>query len=308
MGTRKSLLAGVEGGGTKFQCGLTDLELNAIATTTITTRTPEETLEDVATFFRETAPAGSIAAVGVASFGPVDVNVYSPTYGSILATPKPGWSDVPILRQLTDRLDVSHAGIETDVTAAALAEHERGAAKGLHSSAYVTIGTGIGAGFVQEGAPLRTLLHPEFGHIRVPHDRARDAFGGCCPFHGDCLEGLASGVALERRWNRPPSELAADHQAWTLEAEYVASGLVNLVYTLCPHRVVVGGGIGLRLDWADLLPRVRRLLGDYLALPEMTDHISDYIVQPALGDRAGLIGALLIARRALRAHPAKPPA
>ena len=305
MGTQKSLLAGVEGGGTKFQCGLADLELNVTATTTITTRTPEETLEDVAAFFRAKAPARSIAALGVASFGPVDVNVYSPTYGSILATPKPGWSDVPILRQLTDRLEVSHAGIETDVTAAALAEHERGAAKGLHSSAYVTIGTGIGAGFIQQGTPLRTLLHPEFGHIRVPHDRTRDPFDGSCPFHGDCLEGLASGVAMERRWNRRPSDLAADHPAWTLEAEYVASGLLNLVYTLCPQRVVIGGGIGLRLDWTDLLSRVRGLLGDYLTLPEMTDHISDYIVRPALGDSAGLIGALLIARRALRADPAE---
>ena len=297
----RSLLAGIESGGTKFVCGLADGQLNTLATTTIATRTPAETLDDVVAFFRTNSSAGSIAALGIACFGPVDVNEQSLTYGQILATPKPGWSGVPIRQMLAERLELSHVGIHTDVTGAALAEHFRGAAQGLRSSAYVTIGTGIGAGFIQDGQPLRTLLHPEFGHIRVPHDRAHDPFDGCCPFHGDCLEGLASGPAMEQRWKQRPSELGNGHPAWAMEAEYVAAGLVNMIYTACPQRIVVGGGIGLRLDWKDLGSRVRQLLGDYLKLPEMTDRISDYIVPPALGDTAGLTGAFVLAEQALRA-------
>ena len=296
----RSLLAGIEGGGTKFVCGLADLQLNTVATTTIATRTPAQTLDDVVSFFRANAPAGSIAALGIASFGPVDVNDFSPTYGQILATPKPGWSHVPIVQPLTERLGVAHVRIETDVTAAALAEHFRGAARGLRSSAYVTIGTGIGAGFVQDSRPVRTLLHPEFGHIRIPHDRAQDPYDGCCPFHGDCLEGLASGPAIEHRWNQRPSDLPDDHPAWTMEADYVAHGLVNMIFTVCPQRIVVGGGIGQRLEWGYLCSRVRHLLGDYLSLPELTDRISDYIVPPALGDTAGLTGALLLAQQAIQ--------
>ncbi len=297
--TERSLLAGIESGGTKFVCGLADHQLNTLTTATIATRTPSDTFDDVVAFFRTNAPAGSIAALGISCFGPVDVNEDSPSYGQILATPKPGWSGVPIRKLLAERLEVSLVAIHTDVTGAAIAEHFRGAAQGLRSSAYVTVGTGIGAGFIQNGQPLRTLLHPEFGHIRVPHDRARDPFGGCCPFHGDCLEGLASGPAMERRWSRRPSDLPNDHAAWRLEAEYIAAGLVNMIYTACPQRIMVGGGIGLRLDWTYLRSQVRRLLGDYLNLPELTDHISDYIVPPALGDHAGLIGAFVLAKQAL---------
>jgi fructokinase len=295
----RSVLAGIESGGTKFVCGLADRQLNTQATATIATRTPAETLDDVVAFFQANAPVDSIAALGISCFGPVDVNEQSPTYGQILATPKPGWSGVPIRQLLAERLAVSHVGIHTDVTGAALAEHVRGAAQGLRSSAYVTIGTGIGAGFIQDGQPLRTLLHPEFGHIRIPHDRARDPFDGCCPFHGDCLEGLASGPAIEQRWNQRPSDLPNDHPAWGLEAEYIAAGLVNMIYITCPQRIVVGGGIGLRLDWTALTSRVRRLLGDYLNLPELTDDIRNYIVPPALGDHAGLIGAFVLAEQAL---------
>lgn len=296
-----SLLAGIESGGTKFVCGVSDRQLNTLITATIATRTPAETLDDVVAFFRANAVAGSIAALGISCFGPVDVNESSPTYGQILATPKPGWSGVPIRQALAERLAISHVAIHTDVTGAALAEHFRGAAHGLRSSAYVTIGTGIGAGFIQDGQPLRTMLHPEFGHIRVPHDRALDSFNGCCPFHGDCLEGLASGPAIEQRWKQRPSDLPNDHPAWALEAEYIAAGLVNMIYTACPQRIVVGGGIGLRLDWTSLTSRVRGLLGDYLKLPELTDRLNDYIVAPALGDQAGLIGAFVLADQALNA-------
>lgn len=299
--TERSVLAGVESGGTKFVCGLADRRLNTLATATIPTRTPAETLDDVVAFFRTNAAAGSIAALGISCFGPVDVNEQSPTYGQILATPKPGWSGVPIRQMLADRLHISHIGIHTDVTGAALAEHFRGAAQGLRSSAYVTVGTGIGAGFIQDGQPLRTMLHPEFGHIRIPHDRALDPFDGCCPFHGDCFEGLASGPAIEQRWKQRPSDLTNDHPAWALEAEYIAAGLVNMIYTACPQRIVVGGGIGLRLDRTSMTSRIRRLLGDYLELPELTDRINDYIVAPALGDHAGLIGAFVLAEQALAA-------
>jgi fructokinase len=294
------LLAGIEAGGTKFQCGVSDLQLNVVATATIPTTNPHATFNEVERFFRSHSISARIVALGIASFGPVDVNRRSETYGRILATPKPGWSHTSILHELARRLDVSQFAIETDVTGAALAEHERGAARHTGSSAYVTIGTGIGAGFLQDGAALRTLLHPEFGHIRVSHDRGRDPYEGCCPFHGDCLEGLASGYAMEQRWKRQPTELPEDHPAWPLEVDYVAQGLVNLIYTACPERVIVGGGVGLRLHGESLRSRVRQLLGDYLALPQLTDGLADYIVPPALGDAAGLIGALILAERATR--------
>jgi fructokinase len=291
------LLAGIEAGGTKFQCGLSDLKLNVVATATIPTQTPQKTFDEVEAFFRKHAP-GSIVSLGIASFGPVGVNAHSATYGRILTTPKLGWSDTPILQELAHRLGITRVAIETDVTGAALAEHDRGASQNVRSSAYVTIGTGIGAGFLQGGIPMRTLLHPEFGHIRVSRDRERDPYEGCCPFHGDCLEGLASGHAMQQRWSRLPSDLPPDHPAWPMEVEYIAQGLVNLIFTVCPDRVVVGGGIGLRLDWPSVRSRVRELLGDYLTLPQLTDRISDYIVPPALGETAGLIGALILAQRA----------
>ena len=280
---------GVEAGGTKWVCatgtGPTDVE----ELVTFPTTQPDETLARAADFL---AGDGSLAAVGIASFGPIYVE-----RGRITTTPKPGWAQTDVVGPLRERLGVPLA-FDTDVNAAALAEHRWGAAAGLETFVYITVGTGIGGGGLANGKLMHGLLHPELGHMRVPHDLERDPFPGVCPYHGDCLEGLASGDAIQARWGRPPEELD-DPEAWRLEADYLALGLVNVVCTLSPQRIVLGGGVmnapGL---FALVRERVRDLVAGYVDAPELGDAIDGYIVPPALGDRAGVLGALELARSA----------
>ncbi len=265
----------------------------------VPTTTPGETLARVVAFFTEHASGARVSAVGVASFGPLDLDERSAMWGHITATPKPGWSHTDVTSALRRALGVP-IGLDTDVNAAALGEHRWGAGRGLDPLVYVTVGTGIGGGGVIGGRPMRGLVHPEMGHMRVPHDRGADPFAGACPFHGDCLEGLASGPAIQARWGAPPESLPAEHPAWALEARYLALGLVNIVCALSPRRIVVGGGIGAR---PSLLPTVRRdvvsLLASYVRAPAVLEGIDDYIVPPALGERAGVLGALAVAQDAL---------
>ena len=194
-------------------------------------------------------------------------------------------------------LDIPIA-FETDVAAAAIGEARWGAGEGLETFCYVTVGTGIGAGIVANGRPLHGLVHPGLGHVHVPHDRDRDPFPGSCPFHGDCLEGLASGEALRQRWGVPGEELS-DPVVWELEADYLALGLANLVLTLSPERIIVGGGVagtpGLLGLVRDRLPGV---LAGYLDAPQLSEGIASYVVPPALGPRAGVLGAFELARAA----------
>lgn len=250
------------------------------------TTTPAETLARVVGFFREHAEP--IAALGVATFGPVDLDPASPTFGAITTTPKPGWQHVDLVGPLREALGVPIA-LDTDVNAAALAEHRWGAARGASSAVYVTVGTGIGGGAVLDGRPLHGLGHPEMGHLRIPHDRAADPFAGACPRHGDCWEGLAAAPAIAARWGRAPEILPDDHPAWALEAGYLALGVGNVLLTLSPRCLVLGGGVMAR---ASLLPlvrtRVAALLGGYVRAAD--------IVPPALGDRSGVLGALALAR------------
>jgi fructokinase len=178
----------------------------------------------------------------VASFGPLDLNPRSPTYGCITSTPKPGWSDVDLVRPIRQAFNVP-IGFDTDVNAAALAEWRWGAAQGLQSFVYLTIGTGIGGGGLINGQRMHGLIHPEMGHLRIPHDLAGDPFPGACPFHGDCLEGLASGPAFIARWGQPAETLPDDHPAWRLEAQYLSLALVNIICTLSPQRLILGGGV-----------------------------------------------------------------
>lgn len=261
----------------------------------VPTTTPEETIGRVIAFFAEHA---DVEAVGVGSFGPVDVDTSSPTWGSITSTPKPGWAHVDVAKRLASALGVPVA-FDTDVNAAALGERRWGAAVDLETFCYVTVGTGIGGGGFVNGRVMHGLLHPELGHMRIPHDTVRDPFAGACPFHGDCLEGLASGEALRARVGGFASELPDDHELWELEAHYLALGLVNVICTLSPQRIVLGGGV-MRRD--GLIGRVRaevqRLLGGYLAIPALDSGIADYIVAPKLGDRAGVLGAFELARSA----------
>ena len=288
------LYGGIEAGGTRWVCAVGNGNGGLGARIVIPTTTPDETLDRAAEFFEAN---GSPGAVGVGCFGPVDVRPSSPTWGWITTTPKPGWANTDIAGPLGRRLRAAIA-FDTDVNAAALGEQLFGAAAGLDTFCYITVGTGIGAGIVANGRLLHGLVHPEFGHMRVPHDVVRDPFPGACPFHGDCLEGLASGSSLRRRWSAPAEEID-DEASWALVAGYLAAGIVNLICTLSPQRVVLGGGV---LNQPLLMPlirqQVRELLAGYLPGPAFSTEIDSYIVAPACGAQAGVLGALELARRA----------
>jgi fructokinase len=287
-----SILGGIEAGGTKWECAIGSGPDDLRATETIPTTTPAETLARTVTFFER---AGPVDAVGVGSFGPIDPALGSPTWGHITTTPKQGWAYTDVAGELGRRLSVPVA-FDTDVNAAAVGEHRWGAASGLDTFCYVTIGTGIGGGGLIRGAPMHGLLHPEFGHLRIPHDVAADPFAGVCPYHGDCWEGLASGPAIEARWGKPAAHLADVEAVWELEARYLALGLVSVISILSPQRIVLGGGV---MNVAGLLQRVRAevvaLVGGYLDTPALGEEIDDYLVPPALGRRSGVLGAIALA-------------
>lgn len=287
------VFGGVEAGGTKFVCAVGTGPDDLGPVVQFPTTTPQETLGRVVDFLKAEGP---LEAVGVACFGPVDPNPDSPTFGLITTTPKAGWAHTDIVGPIRRALGVP-VGFDTDVNGAALGEHCWGAARGLDTFIYLTIGTGIGGGGMVNGRLIHGLIHPEMGHIRVPHDRGRDPYAGCCPYHGDCLEGLACGPAIEARWGRRAEALPPDHAAWQLEAEYLALGLTNFICTLSPQRIIMGGGV---MRQPDLLPmvrrRVREFLGGYVQAPAILDAMDEYIVPPGLGDRSGVLGAMALAR------------
>jgi fructokinase len=290
------LLAGVEAGGTKFVCAVGTDEGEIQARLRFPTTSPQETLDRAVRFFREQeALLGRVDALGIAAFGPLDLEPASRTYGHITSTPKPGWANIDLLGRLRRALSLP-AWIDTDVNGAALAEWRWGAAQGLDSVVYLTIGTGIGGGALLHGHPVHGLVHPEMGHILVPHDRGVDPFPGWCPFHGDCLEGLAAGPAIERRWGVQAQELPREHPAWELEAHYLALGLTTIICTLSPQRILLGGGV---MQQTHLLPLIRAkvvsLLNGYVQAEAITDGIDGYIVSPLLGAEAGIKGALALA-------------
>ncbi len=289
-----SLVGGLEAGGTKFVCAVGTGPDDIRAEARFATTTPEETIRRAVEFFTEAAAGAPLAAIGIASFGPLDLDPRSATFGFITTTPKAGWRRVDLVTPLA-ALGAAVA-IDTDVNAAALAEHRWGAARGLGSAVYVTVGSGIGGGAVIHGRPVHGLVHPEMGHLRLPHDRARDPFVGTCPHHGDCWEGLASGPALAARWGQPAESLPDDHPAWELEAHYLALGLANVILVLSPERVVLGGGVMARPRLYALVRRkLAGLVGGYLRTPMLAARLDDYLVPPALGNRAGVLGALALA-------------
>ncbi len=289
------IYGGIEAGGTKWVCAIGSGPDDVQETVTFPTTHPEETIARAAEFF---SGNGALAAVGIGSFGPIDLRRTSLTWGRITTTPKPGWADTEVVAALSAALDLPVA-FDTDVNAAALGEHRWGAAVGLETFCYITVGTGIGGGGMANGHLLHGLLHPELGHMRIPHDRARDPFDGICPYHGDCFEGLASGDAVSARWGSPPEQIT-DERAWLLVAEYLALGLVTLICVLSPQRIIVGGGI---MNEPSLLPlvrsRVHELVAGYFDAPELGEAIDHYIVPPALGNHAGVLGAIELARRAV---------
>ena len=285
------IYGGIEAGGTKWVLAVGSSPDDLSELVTVPTTAPAETLERVVEFFS----AHPVSAIGVGSFGPIDLDKRSPRYGTITTTPKPDWSGTNLLTFLRSRLDVPIA-IDTDVNVAALGERRWGAAQDVETFCYITIGTGIGGGAVIRGELAHGLLHPEFGHMRIPHDRERDPFAGICPYHGDCFEGLAAGEALHARFGVRPEALQ-DEEAWKLEAEYIALGLLNVLCTLSPQRIVLGGGV---MKEPMLLPLVRHRLWElaagYFDAPELSDQIDRYVVPPALGGASGVLGAFELAR------------
>jgi fructokinase len=274
---------GIEAGGTKFVCavgsGPADLETFEFPTTQ-----PAETIGRAVDFLRARAP---VAAVGIASFGPIDPHPGSPTFGYITSTPKLDWRNCDFAGVVGRALGVPVA-FDTDVNGAALAEFRWGSARGFGSFIYVTVGTGIGGGAMLDGRLLHGRSHPEMGHVRIPHNRLRDPFPGNCPYHGDCLEGLAAGPAIEARWGQAGHLLPDGHAAWDLEAEYLALGILSWTCTLAPERVILGGGI---MGRGELFPKIRvrlaALLNGYMEPPDLA--------APELGQRTGVLGAIALA-------------
>lgn len=290
------VFGGIEAGGTKFVCGI-GTGPDDLTTIRIPTTSPEQTVDQAVRWFREQSGA-ALRAVGIASFGPVDLHPGSPTFGFITSTPKLAWQNYDLAGAVSRALGVP-VGFDTDVNGAALGEARWGAARGLSDSMYLTVGTGIGGGAIVHGRVLHGLLHPEMGHVRVPHDRARDPFPGACPFHGDCLEGLASGPAMEARWGVAGRDLPDDHGAWEIEAEYLALALNGWVCTLSPKRIVIGGGVMQQPRLFELVRRhLARLLNGYIRVPELTEQMDQFVVPPLLGGHAGVLGSLVLAEQA----------
>ena len=298
MGSVK-LFGGIEGGGTKFNCIVATSPDDIRREERFPTTTPNETLDKAIRFFKQAeADFGKLSALGIACFGPADVQPASPTFGFILPTTKPNWSNVNVLGKIKSAFDIPIA-FDTDTNGAAFGEWKWGAAQGLDTFIYLTIGTGIGGGALVNGKLLHGLLHPEMGHIRIPHDTQRDPFEGVCPFHKDCFEGLASGPAIEKRWGQKGETLPPEHPAWDLEAHYIALALSNFILTLSPQCIIIGGGVsGQKFLFPQIRDQVKETLNKYVQSSAVGENIDKYIVPPALGTRSGVLGAIALAQKA----------
>ena len=281
------MIAGIELGGTKTVVATGTADGIVHEEWRFPTTHPEETLCHLVNWLRE---RGAPTAIGVGAFGPIGVIPGRESHGRLLATPKPGWAGFSIIEALTNAFPQARVIIETDVNAAALAEARLGAAKGLDDVAYITIGTGIGAGILSGGRLIHGALHPEFGHVKVPRQPG-DQFAGVCPFHGDCLEGLASGPSVAARWGIPAAGLPADHPAWDTEAWYLAHGALSLLGIVAPARIIIGGGVS---QAAGFHAKTEALLHEIAAGYFTPLRQTPYLVAPTLGQQAGIIGALLL--------------
>jgi fructokinase len=277
------MFGGIEAGGTNFVCAAGSGPEDLIAEE-FPTGSPAETIARVGRFFRD----HRVDAIGVGCFGPIDIE-----RGRITTTPKLAWQQFAVVDAIRDATGVETIAFDTDVNAAALGEHSWGAARGVDTFVYLTVGTGIGGGAMVNGALLHGLTHPEMGHVRIPHNRSVDPFPGTCYAHGDCLEGLACGVAIEKRWGARGEHLPAAHPAWDLEAGYLANGLSNFICTLSPRKIIVGGSV-MRATPIELVRvKTAAVLNGYVGMPD--------IVAPELGEQAGVLGAIALVQ--LRANP-----
>ena len=284
----------LEAGGTKMVLAVMNESGETEDRLTIPTRTPEDTMPEMIRFFQ----SHGIGALGIGSFGPLDLNPDSPSFGSITATPKLAWRDYPLLPAFREALGVPVA-LDTDVNAAALAEYRLGAAKGLSSCLYVTVGTGIGGGLIIHGKPVHGLTHPEIGHILLVPDPDDPAPDGFCPYHRHCLEGLAAGPAIEKRWGVSAKELPDGHPAWKLEVYYLSQLCMTAMLAFSPERIILGGGV---MQRKSVIPAIRRetlrLLGGYIPESVTGGGLASYIVEPGLDTASGITGAYLLAREA----------
>ncbi len=280
------MFGAIEAGGTNFVCGAGTGPLDLIKEE-FPTRSPAETLERAAAFFA----SHQVQALGVGCFGPIDIAL-----GRITTTPKIAWQQFEMVAELRRATGVQRIAFDTDVNASAMGEGRWGAAIGISDFLYLTVGTGIGGGAMVNGGLLHGKSHPEMGHIPIRRDAARDPFPGACYAHGDCLEGLASGFAVEKRWGLPGRELPAEHEAWQLETEYLAQALAAFTYTLAPVKIIIGGGVMHALSYARLTEQLHKLLNGYVAAPD--------VVPPALGEDAGVLGAIAMAQAIVAAPQA----
>lgn len=283
----------VEAGGTKCICAVGTGPHDLRNIESFPTAEPSETLRAVISYFKKHGP---VRAVGISSFGPLDLHKDSPTYGRITTTPKPHWQHVDIAGEIARALGVPVA-LDTDVNGAALAEGAWGAAQGLDTFIYITVGTGLGLGVIANGKPLHGLVHPEGGHILLPL-RSDDRQGGSCPYHGSCLEGLVCGPAIEKRCGMRGVDIPDAHPVWDLVAHYLALGLANFICTVSPQKIIIGGGIMTKRPF--VLPAIRKktaaALAGYVASEAITKHIDSYIVLPAL-EHCGVLGGIVLAEQ-----------
>lgn len=288
------MLAGIEAGGTKMVCAVSDAELNLKGSAVFPTTTPEETIGEMINYFRKF----DIDAVGIGSFGPIDLNPKSPTYGNITKTPKTGWSDFDFVGVFKKAFGVP-VGFDTDVNAAILGEVYKGAAYGCNNAIYITIGTGVGVGVYCNGGLVHGLVHPEAGHIPL-NRHPEDSFEGSCPFHKNCVEGMASGPAIEKRWGKSPKLLIENDKVWELEAYYIAQAVASYILTYSPEKVILWGGVMHQDKLFDMVrSNVKEILNGYVHSEMIDSKIDQYIVKPALGEKPGITGALCLARIAL---------
>lgn len=289
------MLAGMEVGGTKVVCAVSDNDLNLKRSIVVPTTTPEETIGEVTKFFHKF----EIHAIGIACFGPIDLRPSSPTYGYITNTPKPDWSNYNIVGAIREHFDVP-IGFDTDVNGAVLGEVVKGAAKDCNNAIYMTVGTGIGVGIYCNGGLMHGLIHPEGGHFMIQR-HPNDSFEGCCPFHRDCIEGLASGTAIQKRWGKSGRELRGNSMVWELEAYYIAQAVSNYILAYSPEKVILWGGVMHETNLFDLVRQnVKKILNGYVQHELLASRIDEYIVAPGLGEEPGIIGSVCLAKRAIK--------
>ncbi|WNS43971.1 ROK family protein [Paenibacillus sp. MMS20-IR301] len=290
-------IGAIEAGGTKFICGIGDENGVILEQISFPTNHPGQTMPQVIEYFQ----GKEVEAIGVGSFGPIDLSPGSPAYGCITTTPKPGWANYNLLGALKQVFPVPF-GWDTDVNAAAYGEVKWGAARGLSSCLYMTVGTGIGVGVYSEGRLVHGLVHPEGGHVPVRR-HPEDDYAGHCPYHGDCLEGMAAGPAIEARWGKKGYELPAEHKAWEIEAYYLAQSITQAILLLSPHKIILGGGVMQQVQLYPLIRRaVLRNLNGYVNTDAILERMDEYITAPGLGQQAGLCGALALGLSAARGN------